>query len=78
VCAALAIAGCGSSTQHPIASGMESRAYGKQGRGPLGNFADDLGKSALPAAISLLLVFMPRRDALWIPVNPVPRCQRSY
>jgi FSR family fosmidomycin resistance protein-like MFS transporter len=68
VCAALAIAGCGSSTQHPIASGMVSRAYGKQGRGPLGvyNFAGDLGKSALPAAISLLLVFMPWRDALWV------------
>jgi predicted MFS family arabinose efflux permease len=68
VCAALPIAGCGSSTQHPIASGMVSRAYGKQGRGPLGvyNFAGDLGKSALPAAISLLLVFMPWRNALWI------------
>jgi MFS transporter, FSR family, fosmidomycin resistance protein len=68
VCVALAIAGCGSSTQHPIASGMVSRAYGAQGRGPLGvyNFAGDLGKSTLPAAISLLLAFMPWRDALWI------------
>jgi MFS transporter, FSR family, fosmidomycin resistance protein len=68
VCVALAIAGCGSSTQHPIASGMVSRAYGTQGRGPLGvyNFAGDLGKSALPAAISLFLAFMPWRDALWI------------
>jgi FSR family fosmidomycin resistance protein-like MFS transporter len=68
VCVALAIAGCGSSTQHPIASGMVSRAYGAQGRGPLGvyNFAGDLGKAALPAAISLLLAFMPWRDALWI------------
>jgi MFS transporter, FSR family, fosmidomycin resistance protein len=68
VCVALAIAGCGSSTQHPIASGMVSRAYGRQGRGPLGvyNFAGDLGKSALPATVSLLLAFMPWRDALWI------------
>jgi MFS transporter, FSR family, fosmidomycin resistance protein len=68
VCVALAIAGCGSSTQHPIASGMVSRAYGAQGRGPLGvyNFAGDLGKSALPAAISLLLAFMPWRNALWL------------
>jgi FSR family fosmidomycin resistance protein-like MFS transporter len=68
VCVALAIAGCGSSTQHPIASGMVSRVYGAQGRGPLGvyNFAGDLGKSALPAAISLLLAFMPWRNALWI------------
>jgi FSR family fosmidomycin resistance protein-like MFS transporter len=68
VCAALAIAGCGSSTQHPIASGMVSRAYGKQGRGPLGvyNFAGDLGKAALPGTISLLLAFMSWREALWI------------
>jgi MFS transporter, FSR family, fosmidomycin resistance protein len=68
VCAALAIAGCGSSTQHPIASGMVSRAYGSQGRGPLGvyNFAGDLGKAALPAAIALLLAFMPWRNALWV------------
>ena len=68
VCVALAIAGCGSSTQHPIASGMVSRAYGAQGRGPLGvyNFAGDLGKAALPAAIALLLAFMPWRNALWI------------
>jgi FSR family fosmidomycin resistance protein-like MFS transporter len=68
VCVALAIAGCGSSTQHPIASGMVSRAYGTQGRGPLGvyNFAGDLGKSALPAAISLLLAFMAWRNALWL------------
>jgi FSR family fosmidomycin resistance protein-like MFS transporter len=68
VCVALAIAGWGSSTQHPIASGMVSRAYGAQGRGPLGvyNFAGDLGKAALPATISLLLAFMPWRNALWI------------
>jgi MFS transporter, FSR family, fosmidomycin resistance protein len=68
VCVALAIAGCGASTQHPIASGMVSRVYGQERRGPLSiyNFAGDLGKSALPAAISLLLAFMPWRDALWI------------
>lgn len=68
VCAALAVAGCGASVQHPIASGMVSRAYGTQGRGPLGiyNFAGDLGKSALPATVSLLLAFMSWRDALWI------------
>jgi FSR family fosmidomycin resistance protein-like MFS transporter len=68
VCVALGISGCGSSTQHPIASGMVSRAYGAQGRGPLGvyNFAGDIGKAALPAAIALLLAFMPWRDALWV------------
>jgi FSR family fosmidomycin resistance protein-like MFS transporter len=68
LCAALTLAGCGSSTQHPIASGAVSRAYGKNARGPLGiyNFAGDLGKATLPAAVSLVLMFMPWRDALWI------------
>ncbi|MDS0791130.1 MFS transporter [Burkholderia pseudomultivorans] len=65
---ALAISGGGSSTQHPIASGAISRIYGRDARGPLGvyNFAGDLGKSALPAAISLLVTMMPWRHALWI------------
>jgi FSR family fosmidomycin resistance protein-like MFS transporter len=68
LCAALTLAGCGSSTQHPIASGAVSRAYGKNARGPLGiyNFAGDLGKATLPAAVSLVLMLMPWRDALWI------------
>ncbi|KWH22403.1 hypothetical protein WL99_27430 [Burkholderia cepacia] len=65
---ALAISGGGSSTQHPIASGAVSRLYGRDARGPLSiyNFAGDLGKSALPAAISLLVTLMPWRHALWI------------
>ncbi|KVA53590.1 MFS transporter [Burkholderia cepacia] len=65
---ALAISGGGSSTQHPIASGAVSRLYGRDTRGPLSiyNFAGDLGKSALPAAISLLVTLMPWRHALWI------------
>jgi MFS transporter, FSR family, fosmidomycin resistance protein len=68
VCAALTISGCGSSTQHPIASGAVSRAYGNDSRGPLGvyNFAGDLGKAALPSATSLVLTFLPWREALWI------------
>ena len=68
LCAALTLSGCGSSTQHPIASGAVARAYGKNARGPLGvyNFAGDLGKATLPAATSLALTFMPWRDALWI------------
>jgi MFS transporter, FSR family, fosmidomycin resistance protein len=68
LCAALTVSGCGSSTQHPIASGAVSRAYRKNGRGPLGiyNFAGDIGKAALPSATSLLLTFMPWRHALWI------------
>ncbi|MBW9104325.1 MFS transporter [Paraburkholderia phenoliruptrix] len=67
LCVALAISGGGSSTQHPLASGAVSRAYGRNARGPLSiyNFAGDLGKSALPAAISLLVTVMPWRHALW-------------
>ncbi|WP_347557594.1 MFS transporter [Robbsia sp. KACC 23696] len=68
LCIALALSGSGSSTQHPLASGAVSRSYGKNARGPLGiyNFAGDLGKSALPAAISLMVTVMPWRHALWI------------
>jgi MFS transporter, FSR family, fosmidomycin resistance protein len=48
--ASLALAGVGSSTQHPLASSAVSRAYGGKSRGPLGtyNFAGDLGKATLP------------------------------
>jgi FSR family fosmidomycin resistance protein-like MFS transporter len=68
LCVALAISGSGSSTQHPIASGAVSRTYGRHARGPLSiyNFSGDLGKSVLPAAISLLVTLMPWRHALWI------------
>ena len=68
LCAALAISGAGSSTQHPIASAAVSRAYGASSRGPLGtyNFTGDLGKAAIPALTSLLLTLMPWRSALWL------------
>jgi FSR family fosmidomycin resistance protein-like MFS transporter len=68
LCVALGVSGSGSSTQHPIASGAVSRTYGRDARGPLSiyNFSGDLGKSALPAAISLLVTMMPWRHALWI------------
>lgn len=68
LCVALALSGCGSSTQHPLASGAVSRVYGREARGPLSiyNFSGDLGKAALPAAISLLVTFMPWRHALWM------------
>lgn len=68
LCAALAISGVGSSTQHPIASASVSRAYGRDARGPLGiyNFSGDLGKAAIPALMSLLLTFMPWRRSLWL------------
>ena len=68
LCAALAVSGAGSSTQHPIASAAVSRAYGASSRGPLGtyNFTGDLGKAAVPALTSLLLTLMPWRGALWV------------
>ena len=68
LCASLALAGAGGSTQHPLASAAVSRAYGQRARGPLGtyNFAGDLGKATLPPAISLLLTVMVWRSALWV------------
>ena len=68
LCASLALAGAGGSTQHPLASSAVSRAYGQKARGPLGsyNFAGDLGKASLPPALSLLLTVMHWRSALWV------------
>jgi MFS transporter, FSR family, fosmidomycin resistance protein len=65
---ALALSGAGSSTQHPLASAAVSRAYGKDARGPLGiyNFSGDLGKAAIPALTSLLLVVMTWRHTLLV------------
>ena len=66
--ASLALAGVGGSTQHPLASGAVSRAYGERSRGPLGtyNFAGDLGKATLPPLISFLLTLMHWRSTLWL------------
>jgi FSR family fosmidomycin resistance protein-like MFS transporter len=66
LCASLALAGAGGSTQHPLASSAVSRAYGEKARGPLGtyNFAGDLGKATLPPAVSLLLTVMVWRSVL--------------
>jgi MFS family permease len=68
LCVALVLSGIGSSTQHPIASASVSRAYGKQARGPLGiyNFSGDLGKAALPAAVSLALTLLSWRRVVWL------------
>lgn len=68
LCAALALSGLGSSTQHPLASAAVSRAYGSRARGPLGvyNFSGDLGKAALPALLALLVTAMSWRSALWV------------
>src|SRR5690349_1968340 len=67
--AALFIGGLGSSTQHPLAAMLISRAFGS-GRTmkALGayNFAGDIGKMTVPAAASLLLVVMPWRQAVMI------------
>jgi MFS transporter, FSR family, fosmidomycin resistance protein len=65
--AALLVGGAGSSTQHPLASALIARAYDRSGaRAALGtyNFAGDLGKMAIPAALSGLLVIMSWRSAL--------------
>jgi len=66
--ASLALAGVGGSTQHPLASGAVSRAYGERSRGPLGtyNFAGDVGKATLPPLISFLLTVMHWRSTLWL------------
>ncbi len=66
--AALVVSGIGSSVQHPITSGAVSRAYGAAARGPLStyNFAGDLGKAAIPAALSFALSVAPWRPSLWL------------
>lgn len=63
----LALAGAGSSTQHPLASAAVSRAYGRAARRPLGiyNFTGDLGKAGIPAALSLLLVVIAWQQAVF-------------
>jgi MFS transporter, FSR family, fosmidomycin resistance protein len=65
---ALALSGIGSSVQHPLASAAVARAYGSNARGPLGiyNFSGDLGKAALPALVSVLLVLLPWRHAVTV------------
>lgn len=63
---ALILGGIGSSTQHPIASGLVAAAYeGPGSRGALGtyNFAGDLGKMALPAITAGLIAVMAWRSA---------------
>jgi len=64
----LVLSGCGSSTQHPLASATVSRAYGGDARRALGtyNFSGDVGKAAFPGALALLLTVMTWRHALWI------------
>jgi MFS family permease len=66
---ALVVSGIGSSTQHPVASALVARAFaGPRSLKALGtyNFAGDIGKMTVPAALSLLLVAMAWRPALAI------------
>jgi MFS family permease len=64
--AALLLGGLGASTQHPLASALVARAFaGPRSITALGtyNFAGDIGKVALPAAATALLLIMPWRPA---------------
>jgi MFS family permease len=65
--AALIIGGVGASTQHPLASALVARAFsGARSIKALGtyNFAGDIGKMTVPAAVALLVTLMPWRHAL--------------
>ena len=68
LCVALGIAGAGSSTQHPVASAVIARAYGRAARGPLGtyNFAGDVGKAIVPPVVGFLLVVADWRLTIWL------------
>ena len=66
---ALVIGGIGSSTQHPLGSALVARAFaGPRSLKALGtyNFAGDIGKMTVPAAVSLMLVVMPWQPVLAI------------
>jgi MFS family permease len=66
---ALLLGGIGSSTQHPIASALVARAFaGAASLKAIGayNFAGDLGKMTVPAVLSLMLLAMAWRPALFI------------
>jgi MFS transporter, FSR family, fosmidomycin resistance protein len=65
--AALVLGGLGAATQHPIASALVARAFeGPRSITALGtyNFAGDVGKMAVPALATALLLLMPWRPAV--------------
>ena len=71
---ALFVGGLGASTQHPLASTLMARAFaGERSMKAIGtyNFAGDIGKMTVPAAVSLLLVVMSWRCLLY--TSPSPR-----
>jgi MFS transporter, FSR family, fosmidomycin resistance protein len=64
---ALFVGGLGASAQHPLASTLMARAFaGERSMKAIGtyNFAGDIGKMTVPAAVSLLLIVMAWRPAL--------------
>jgi MFS family permease len=64
---ALLVGGLGASTQHPLGSALIARAFaGPRSLKALGayNFAGDIGKMTVPAAVSLLLTVMSWRPAV--------------
>ena len=64
---ALALAGLGLSTQHPIASSLVAQVYeGRGSRIALGiyNFAGDVGKMTVPVATAFLIVLVTWRPAV--------------
>lgn len=63
----LFLVGCGSSTQHPLASSLVARTYeGPSIRAAIGiyNFSGDIGKLVFPAATAFLLTLMPWRSVV--------------
>ncbi|MFZ6686343.1 MFS transporter [Undibacterium sp. SXout11W] len=67
--AALALAGIGASTQHPLASSLVADAYDNdklRSRSALAtyNFAGDIGKMALPAAVGVALTWWSWRQSV--------------
>ncbi|HET7880773.1 MAG TPA: MFS transporter [Acetobacteraceae bacterium] len=65
----LLVAGAGAATQHPIGSSLVATAYDADGsRAALGtyNFAGDLGKMAVPAAVAWLVALLSWRQAVGI------------
>src|SRR5206468_7014981 len=65
--AVLFLVGLGASTQHPLASSLVAHAFsGARSLKALGtyNFAGDLGKMAVPAAVALLVTMLPWRTTL--------------
>jgi FSR family fosmidomycin resistance protein-like MFS transporter len=63
----LFLVGCGSSTQHPLASSLVARTYeGPSIRAAIGiyNFSGDIGKLVFPAVTALLLTLMPWRSVV--------------